>query len=64
MPGAQLKRAERAIAAIREQGELPPETTEALDEIVAAIRTVEGRLDALEKGHKPTAQMDLPNRSA
>jgi len=67
MLGAQLKRAERAIAVIREQGELPPETAEALDEIVAAIRTVEGRLAALEgKEHKPppTAQMDLPNRSS
>jgi septal ring factor EnvC (AmiA/AmiB activator) len=48
MPSAQLKRAERAIAAIREQAELPPETAVALDEIVAAIRSVEGRLVALE----------------
>jgi hypothetical protein len=65
MPGAQLKRAERAIAAMRARGdELPPETAEALDEIVAAIRTVEGRLAALEgkgKAH-PAASMDLPNR--
>jgi hypothetical protein len=56
MPGAQLKRAERAIAAMR--------TAEALDEIVAAIRTVEGRLAKLEgkgKAH-PAASMDLPNR--
>jgi hypothetical protein len=66
MPSAQLKRAERAIAVIRERDELPPETAEALDEIVAAIRTVEGRVAALEgKEHKPpTAQMDLPSRSS
>jgi hypothetical protein len=59
MPSSQLKRAERAIAAIREQGELPPETAEALEEIVGAIRSVEGRLATLEgAGHKPpTAQM-------
>jgi uncharacterized membrane protein YccC len=64
MPGVQLKRAERAIAAIRDQGELPPETAEALEEIVAAIRSVEGRLAMLEgKGHKPpTAEMELPHR--
>jgi hypothetical protein len=64
MPSAQLKRAERAIAAIREQAELPPETAEALDEIVAAIRMVEGRLAALEgKGRAHQAvSIDLPNR--
>ena len=48
MPSAQLKRAERAVAAIRQQAELPPETAVALDEIIAAIRSVEGRLVALE----------------
>ena len=40
MPSSQSKRAEKAIAAIREQSELPPEAAEALEEIVAAIRTV------------------------
>jgi hypothetical protein len=64
MPSGQLKPAERAIAAIRDQGELPPETAEALDEIVSAIRVVEGRLAALEGKGKPTVQMDLPNRRA
>jgi hypothetical protein len=52
MPGSQLKRAERAIQAIRDQGELPLETAEALTEIVDAVRNIEGRLSALEgKGH-------------
>ena len=58
MPSSQLKRAEKAIAAIREQSELPPEAAEALEEIVAAIRTVEGRLADLER-KKPTEQMAL-----
>jgi hypothetical protein len=42
------------------------EKATALDEIVAAIRTVEGQLAALEgKNHRsPTVQMDPPNRSA
>jgi hypothetical protein len=64
MPSSQLRRAERAIAAIRNQGELPPETAEALEEIVGAIRVVESRLAALEgKGRRrPTAEMELPNR--
>jgi uncharacterized membrane protein YccC len=48
MPSSRLKRAEKAIAAIRDQGELPPETAEALDEIVGAIRAVERRLADLE----------------
>jgi hypothetical protein len=46
MPSSQLKRAERAIAAIRDQGELPPKTAEALEEIVGAIRS--GCLASLE----------------
>ena len=64
MPGSQLKRAERAIQAIRDQGELPPETAEALTEIVDAIRHVEVRLSALEgKGHpRAIDAMSLPNR--
>jgi hypothetical protein len=66
MPGSQLKRAERAIQAIRDQGELPPETADALTEIVDAIRHVEGRLSALEgKGpsQQPTTDaMALPNQ--
>jgi uncharacterized membrane protein YccC len=63
MPGSQLKRAEKAIAAIRGQSELPPEAAEALEEIVAAVRAVEGRLADLErKTHPPTEQMALPNK--
>jgi hypothetical protein len=34
MPSSQLKRAERAIQTIRDQAELPPETADALQEIV------------------------------
>jgi hypothetical protein len=41
MPSSHLKRAERAIAAIRHHGELPPEIVEALEEIVGAIRSVD-----------------------
>jgi hypothetical protein len=44
MPSSQLKRAEKAIAAMREQGELPPETADAIEELVEALRTVERRL--------------------
>jgi uncharacterized membrane protein YccC len=64
MPSSQLKRAERAIQAIRDQAELPPETADALQEIVDVIRTIEGRLSALEgKGHlRLSAEMELPNR--
>jgi uncharacterized membrane protein YccC len=63
MPSSQLKRAERAIATIRDQGELPPETADAIEEIVEALRIVERRLAMLESGgHKPpTAQMEPPN---
>jgi len=60
MPTSQLKRAEKSIAAIREQGEMPPEMAVALEEIVAAIRSVEGRLADLER-KKPTEQMALPS---
>jgi len=64
MPSSQLKRAERAIQTIREQAELPPETADALQEIVDVVRTIEGRLSVLEgKGHPRTsAEMELPNR--
>jgi len=40
MPSSQLKRAERAIQTIRDQAELPPETADALQEIVDVIRTI------------------------
>ncbi len=61
MPSSQLKRADRAIAAIGAQSELPPEAAEALEEIVAAVRAVEARLADLErKSHSPTDQMALP----
>jgi uncharacterized membrane protein YccC len=65
MPSSQLKRAERAIQLIRDQAELPPETTDALQELVDVIRAVEGRLAALEGKAplRPTAAMDLPNRA-
>jgi hypothetical protein len=63
MPSSQLKRAERAIQAIRDRAELPPETADALQEIVDVIRFIEGRLSALEgTGHlRPSAEMELPN---
>jgi hypothetical protein len=64
MPSSQLKRAERAIQTIRDQAELPPETADALQEIVDVIRATEGRLSTLEgKGYlRPPAEMELPNR--
>lgn len=66
MPTSQLKRAERAIQAIRDQAELPPEAAEALGEIVDLIRSIEGRLSALESRSHPrsTAEMELPNRQS
>jgi hypothetical protein len=42
MPSSELKRAERVIQTIRDQAELPPETADALQEIVDVIRTIEG----------------------
>ena len=57
MPSSQLKRAEKAIAAIREQSELPPVAAEALEEIVAAIRT---GLPIWSAKKKPTERMALP----
>jgi hypothetical protein len=64
MPSSQLKRAERSIQTIRDQGELPPEIADALQELVDVIRAIEGRLSALEgKGTAPqTDEMTLPNR--
>jgi uncharacterized membrane protein YccC len=64
MPSSQLKRAERAIQAIRDQAAIPPETADALDELVDAVRSIEGRLSALEGRSHPrsTAEMELPNR--
>jgi hypothetical protein len=64
MPSSQLKRAERAIQAIRDQAELPPETADALKELVNAGRAIEGRLSALESEGRlhPTETMALPNR--
>jgi uncharacterized membrane protein YccC len=63
MPSSRLKRAERAIQTIRDQAELPPEMAEALQEIVAVITSIEGRLSTLDgKGHlRPSAEMELPN---
>ena len=61
MPSSQLKRAERSIQTIRGQAELPPETADALQEIVDVIRTIDSRLSS--KGHlRPSAEVELPNR--
>jgi hypothetical protein len=49
MPSSQLKRAERAIEAIRDQAELPLEAADALQELVDIIRNIEDRVSALEK---------------
>jgi hypothetical protein len=38
-----LKRAERAMQTIRDQAELPPETADALQELVDVVRNIEGR---------------------
>jgi hypothetical protein len=43
-PSSQLKRAEHSIQTIRDQGEAPPETADALRELVDVIRAIEGRL--------------------
>jgi hypothetical protein len=63
MPSSQLKRAERAIQVIRDQGEFPPEAADALQELVDAAKAIEGRVSALEaKGNaRPTEAMALPN---
>jgi hypothetical protein len=64
MPSSQLKRAERSIQTIRDQAELPPETADALQELVDVIRAIEGRLSALECNGKArhADAMTLPNR--
>ena len=49
MPSSHLKRAERAIQSIRDQAELPPKAADALDALVDVIRSMEGRLSALER---------------
>ena len=49
MPSSQLKRAERAIQAIRDQAALPPEAADALQELVDIVRTIEDRVSTLEK---------------
>jgi hypothetical protein len=53
MPSSHLKRAERAIQSIRDQAELPPETADALQELVDVVRYIDGRLSALESKGKP-----------
>jgi uncharacterized membrane protein YccC len=45
----QLKRAERAIQAIRDQAALPPGAADALQELVDIVRTIEDRVSTLEK---------------
>jgi hypothetical protein len=49
MPSSQLKRAERAIQAIRDQAELPPEAADALQQLVDIVRAIEDRVSWLEK---------------
>lgn len=64
MPGSHLKRAEKAIEAIRNQSELPSEAADALQELVDAVRHLEGRIAGLEgKRQSPTDQMALLNPS-
>ena len=48
MPATKLKRAEQSIAPMRE--DLPPETLAAIEEITAALRAIDQRLDYLAKG--------------
>ena len=62
MPSSQLKRAEHSVAAIR-QADMAPETAAAVEEIVAAIRTVERRLELLEKRNRlPADTLPSPRR--
>jgi hypothetical protein len=64
MPSSQLKRAEQAIQAIRDQSELPPEAADALQELVDAVRTIESRVSIENQGRTSSIkQMDLPNPS-
>jgi hypothetical protein len=63
MPSSQLKRAERAIEAIRNQSELPPAAAGALQELVDAVRAIESRVMSLEGKKHPnhTRANGLPN---
>jgi hypothetical protein len=63
MSSSQLKRAERAIQATRDQARLPPEAAEALQELVDAVRTIGSRLTTIEHQGRPssTKQTDLPD---
>jgi hypothetical protein len=66
MPRSQLKRVEKAIEAMKGDSHTlkPAETMEALQDLVDAVRAVEGRLEALESKARlrPTVEMELPNR--
>jgi hypothetical protein len=67
MPSSQLKRVEKSLEAMRSDPQTPKaaQTIEALQDLVDAVRVVAGRLEALEGKVRlrPTAEMDLPNRS-
>jgi hypothetical protein len=60
MSNAQLKRAEYALAEIRENGEIG--TANAMQELIDIVRTLEGRISDLEREGraKPAKAMDLP----
>lgn len=65
MPSSNLKRAEWAIQTIRDRAESPPETADALQELVDVVRNIEGRLSAAEnrgRPHPTEAAVALPNR--
>jgi hypothetical protein len=44
MPSSHLKRAERAIAAIRDRGEVPPEIVEALEEHKRDVNRIQPKM--------------------
>jgi pyridoxal biosynthesis lyase PdxS len=60
MSNAQIKRAEHAIAEIRERGESG--TADTMQELIEIMRTLEGRIADLERENraKPAKAMDLP----
>ena len=60
MSNAQLKRAEHAIAGIRENGDAG--TAAAMQELIDIVRTLEGRIADLEREGRarPAKAMDLP----
>jgi hypothetical protein len=60
MSNAQLKRAQNAVAGIRENGDAG--TASAMQELIDIIRTLEGRIADLERSGraKPSKAMDLP----